>query len=252
MSSVAVAIPTREELNQQIRAHMPAMMLYNPDTEWFDMPIHGRNIWVPPDVGGKTVKHPVTGEACKGDGIARIRDTWGILRDAATGKPIGEGPLPGQDTQAIITFAVAEYGKRGIALIFNENDEDRKRVARTLHAKFIETWAQDEVETRQAFVHRWQLKPEHKGRRPPRPTHSQQRAQKILDRIASEGRQGMEYACSICFGIETNDFEEYSLHMSATHGREVTVEEPEIDAETEPTDAPVKRGPGRPRKQVNA
>lgn len=227
--------PSREELAQEIRHYAPAMHLYQGSPEWLFMEIHGRMYHMPPDLGGRLVEHPVKQQPdgrpvmVPADGLLAVRDVYGILRDKRNfNRPTGVGLLEGQDSGAVVMFAVENYQERGVVwLRGDETDDVRKAASKKLYSRFIRGWAEQQRSARQEAVRNFQSKPENKGLVPPPPTPIQQRAQEILDNLAIEKREGHEFICNVCYGWEGSKFEKYAIHMKAAHGR--VIEPPKDD-----------------------
>lgn len=235
-TAIAYAPPSREELANEIRQFAPAMFLYHRCPEWLRMEIFARDFYLPPDIEGHPlIEHPVdrlrnplTGEDAgprmvKANGQLAVRDIYGILRDIRnSNRPRGIGLLQGQDSGAIVMYAIDTYGERGVVwLRGDDTDEQRKTASAKLYSRFIRSWAEEQRSARAEAVRRWNDNPENKGRVPPPPTGVQIRAQEILDQIAVETRKGAEYICQVCYGWEGDSFEKFQRHMKASHGRHV-------------------------------
>ncbi len=159
MSSALHAVaPTREELAQDIRQHLPAMYLFHDCSEWLPMEIFGRTQFLPPYRKGlPLIPHPVLREIREVEGIKRdvgplmvqangrlaVRDTYGIKRDPRTNKPLLVTLLEGQNAADVVIFAVETYGERGVVwLRGDESDAERMEKSRKLYMRYVRAWAE--------------------------------------------------------------------------------------------------------------
>jgi hypothetical protein len=238
-SALHIQPPSREELSREIRQHIPAMYLFHDCPEWLRMEIFGRDFWMPPRLEDEPmVEHPVFRDAAgepvmvKADGTLPCRTIYGIHRDARTNRPTHVGPLTGQDADAIIVFAVENYGERGVLwLRGDETDKKRKETSRKLYARWVRGWAESERAARSEFVSKFQTNPQNKGRVPPPPTPNQLRAQNLLDSQAISERAST-FVCMVAYDWEGESWEKYARHMKAAHGQ--TVERPKDDTTANP------------------
>src|SRR5258706_9404650 len=180
MSSALHAVaPTREELAQDIRQHLPAMYLFHDCSEWLPMEIFGRTQFLPPYRKGlPLIPHPVLREIREVEGIKRdvgplmvqangrlaVRDTYGIKRDPRTNKPLLVTLLEGQNAADVVIFAVETYGERGVVwLRGDESDAERMEKSRKLYMRYVRAWAEGERTARAELVRRFFEKPANKG-----------------------------------------------------------------------------------------
>src|SRR5258706_1008229 len=169
-SALHVVAPTREELAQDIRQHLPAMYLFHDCTEWLPMEIFGRTQWLPPyQKDLRLVPHPVLRELREVNGVKRdaplmvqangrlaVRDTYGVKRDARTNKPLSVSLLEGQNAPDVVIFAVETYGERGVVwLRGDDSDAERMDKSRKLYMRYVRGWAEGERTARNELVRRF-------------------------------------------------------------------------------------------------
>lgn len=230
-SPLRVVAPTRDELAQDIRQHLPAMFLFQDCTEWLPMEIFGRTQWLPPYRKGlPLVPHPVlrTLDQASGrevplmvqaNGRLAIRDTYGIRRDPRSNKALNVGLLEGQNAGDIVIFAVDTYGERGVVwLRGDDSDAERMEMSRKLYSRYVRGWAEQERASRAEAVRKFFDNKANTGRIPPPPSKNQRRAQEILDSQDIRERSSA-YICVIGYDWEGDDFETYARHMKAAHGK---------------------------------
>jgi len=236
MSSALHAVaPTRDELAQDIRQHLPAMFLFHDCAEWLPMEVFGRTQYLPPyhkDL--HLVPHPVLRQIdpdtkkdlgplmVQANGRLAVRDTYGIKRDARTNKPLSVGLLEGQNAPDVVIYAVETYGERGVVwLRGDDSDAERMDKSRKLYMRFVRGWAEGERAARAELVRRFLDNPANKGRVPPPPKPNQIRAQEILDNQDSRERTAA-HICLIGYDWEGDDWDAYARHMKAAHAQVVT------------------------------
>lgn len=226
-TAAALAVPSPDDVLREIRQFSPGMQLYRGHDQWFKFQFGGRDYHFPPDVGGRLVKHPVTGQMVPGDGVLRIKDVYGRQQEKLSRRFTGAvGLIEGQEVSSILMFAISNHAQEGVVwLLGNETDEARKKASRTLVRNHLKAWAEQQRDARAGFVENWKKIPTNAGRATPRPTDNQRRAQRYLDLLAEEGSEGFQYVCEHgCSDFE--QFEEYALHMKVNHGKTVTKEGP--------------------------
>ena len=232
-SALRVVAPTREELANDIRQHLPAMYLFQDSPEWLVMEVFGKSQFLPPYFKDlRLIPHPVLRNVVEGvdrgplmvqaNGRLAVRDSYGVRRDPRTNKPLSVGKLDGQDAGDIVIYAVDTYGNRGVVwLRGDETDEERMVMSRKLYSRHVRGWAEQERGARAEAVARFTSLPANKGRVPPPPTKNQIRAQEILDSQDSRERTSA-HICTVCYGWEGDDFEVFKRHMWAAHKQNVT------------------------------
>ena len=250
MSTAVYSPPSVEDLAKEIRDHAPKWKLYQPGDKWFMFEHASHQYWMPPDLGGKEVRHPVTGRMVSADGILEIRGLYGTLRNRDGKKTGGQGSVEGADAIAIVTFAMASHGFRGVIwLRGDESDTARKSAARTLYRNNRKAWATGQIDARAELVENFKKLPTNANKRPPKPTDPQREAQALMDELNDEGSSAYEFVCEHgCSDFET--FQEYARHMRVTHNTTVkeAIEEPPEEPERDEELPTAKRKPGRPKK----
>jgi hypothetical protein len=233
--------PTRAEIVADLRRYAPGLEVYQPADEWLRIEFGGRDYWIPPDLEGDLVPHPVLLE--KGEdgedvpkmvpanGRLRIKDAYGYHRDRR-GRATGIGLLEGMDAGSWVSYALENYGHRGLVWLKGDDparDQKAQEAGRKLWYRYRKTWAEQEREARAAFIRNWEAIPGNKGRVPPPPTSQQIKAQEFLDAQRESGRTGAEFICpSGCW--EGSDFKKFQRHMRAAHGKDVA--DPKFDEDT--------------------
>lgn len=243
-SALRVVAPTRDELAQDIRQHLPAMYLFHDCSEWLPMEVFGRTQWLPPYRKGlPMIPHPVlktvdqaTGREVplmvQANGRLAVRDTYGIRRDPRSNKALSVGLLDGQNAGDIVIFAVDTYGERGVVwLRGDDSDAERMDMSRKLYSRFIRSWAEQERGARAEAVRKFFENKANTGRIPPPPTKNQKRAQELLDNQDIRERSSA-YICVIGYDWEGDDFETYARHMKAAHNKIVTQQDETVDPDT--------------------
>lgn len=235
-------MPSPQEALNEWRKHAPKMRVYNGGTEWFIEEYDGNPYFIPPDLGGILVDHPVFVERHENgepkinaetgnlipvrvaaDGVAEIGDLFGHLYDRF-GRREGTGPIPGNQGMFIVWHLQRAHGYRGICWLRGDaKDETRKENARLLYRQHMRNWAIAEVQTFQTTVANWRARPGHKATPPPRPTDAQVRAQEFLDTF--QETQDDVFACVVCYGYHTKEWGRFANHMRKAHGVEVDEKE---------------------------
>lgn len=240
MSSAAHALstPSQAEVFQEIREYSPAMRLYRGHDQWWKFEFAGRDYHVPPDIGGKLTRHPVTDEMVKGDGILSVRDIYGRMQEKGNRKFTGAiGLLEGQEVSAVLMFALTNHSDKGLVWLKGDStDEARKKASRTMVRNFNKAWAEQQIEARAGFIENFKRFPKNAGKRVPPPSNDQRRAQRLLDSLAEQGAEGYEFVCEhMCSDFD--NFEDYARHMRVQHQKAVAAPgtpEPEPEPPTPP------------------
>lgn len=223
------AIPSEDQLADEIRKYAPAMFLYQPSDEWLTFEHGGRIYDMPPDLGGKLVPHPrrrdpktLQPEMAKADGRLGVKDVYGMHRDQR-GQALGMGPFKGMESSSIVRFACGYYYERGVVWLRGDaSDEGRKAAAKRIYGVWVRHWAEQQKAARDEFVNNFRRIEANKERRVPRPTAQQRRAQDILDMLSEGERAGTEYVCPMgCSEWSEDDYDKYERHMRVQHQKKV-------------------------------
>jgi len=240
--------PSRDQLMARMQVQAPKMSLYQPGEKWLLIEFSGNHYWMPPDLGGRPTAHPVTGQEVPGDGRMLCGTHYGNIYsktpqvDPVTGQRrrlvVGRGPMEGESADAIVVFAIENFGVRGVVwLEGNEGDEGKVAAARKIYQRWRRDSAEATVGVRRTFVNTWLALPANKGRtaaEAPPQTELQREAQEFLDEMAEERRLASAFIC-VHDGYDTNDQAKYIRHMKAAHNETVTPGKVELDL-TKPAD----------------
>lgn len=214
-------IPTRDQIADEVRSLLPGMTLYRPSPDWWKFEFSAIEYWMPPDLpGAPKVPHPVTGKNVRANGRILVKDRYGIYYDPKTRRPIGRGPMKGEDTWSIVVHALQKWGPSGLVLLRGD-DHDAPRIAQA-HKKYrqsMRTWAEAQREARVAFCENFKKQPQNKDRPIPPPSARQRIAQEILDEFKEDAAGTFMYACeSGCYA--GNDPVKFKRHLKANHPME--------------------------------
>lgn len=267
---------TPEMRRARVRANAAQYLAYWPGDQWFFDEYGGNPQWIPPDLGGKMVPHPVERDnrgapvMYKADGRKVVTNFYGYLygKKAAPVAGYWQRPILDKDAQIftaeeIITHLIKKHEARGLVELTGdpEMDVQLQKDAKDRWLKSQREWAQNELNARREFIETY--KKEHVGATSfPPPKESQVRAEIIMLRL-EQGVTGSraKYVCE-CGMFEHDEKELFDLHRQARHGDKpaepvATVapveneDEPDFMANPQPEDAvvnvPKKRG--RPRKE---
>jgi hypothetical protein len=270
--------PNPLDIQRQILQSLPAMRLYHPGINWYVKEWCGNPQYFPPDLGGILVEHPVLLEAdgspkmVKADGFLHVTDRWGIrIEHRYLQEPLnkGFGPIEAETATAVVThFTSGDFHRYGITFIpSNASDKavaDLKAGAKARHLDFMREWAETEWGGYLDGVERQKKSPFMKDRIVP-PNKNQQYAREILDEIAEEAQRTRKVVAGRFVAPDhyrTDDPAKFIRHMRAAYSKEVVIDgdtwryadeeqTDELSLDTvagESTETPVRRGPGRPRK----
>lgn len=268
---------TVEERMQQYRDSAPSLDVYWPGDQWFHEEYGGNSIFIPPDLNGKQIAHPIKKNDLGGplmveaNGVLSIRDFYGHKYSRRAFPINGNYQRKIESKHAllfeakdILKFLLKKHEQRGLGFLTGDPGQDvqLKRECRKKYQSAYRGWAQQELDARREFLERY--KKENPGVTtfpPPKP--SQVKAEiLLLNSLADDAAGRAEYVCE-CGMFEHDDRAVYELHLQMRHGKtleapEVKAPEPEPDIDNIPPDQLIsdpesftpKRGPGRPRKVV--
>jgi hypothetical protein len=279
MSATFQITPEMRKARQ--RENAARYTLYWPGDQWYFGEYGGNGFWIPPDLGGKRVQHPVHREngvpvMAIADGVLVVRDQYGVIygpkavpSDGVWKRPVldRDGALPEHTAEKIILhFTRGDHGRLGVVELTGDPEMD-VMIKTEAKKKYLDTnkeWAQNELNARREFIAKF--KKENPGlteSSAPAPKESQIRAEIMMLRLTTAQASKAAYKCE-CGMFEHDEFELYQMHQEARHGKKI--EAPEAKApEAEPSIAElvasgvvieheepvVKRGPGRPKKVVS-
>lgn len=269
---------TVAERMERLRDMAPSFEVYWPGDQWFFQEYAGNPIWIPPDLGGKMVEHPVLRNDLGGpkmviaDGIFHARDVYGY-KYSKRAVPINGNYQRKVESKnhllfqakEIVEFLLKRNEQRGMGFLTGDEGQDAvlKRECRQKYQSAYRGWAQGEIDARREFLDRFKKENPGVTTYPP-PKKSQIRAEMLLNRMTADETAGSAaYVCE-CGMFEHDDRETFELHLQMRHGKkleapEVKAPEAEVDIDAIPPEQLVadpesfqapKRGPGRPRKSV--
>ena len=271
---------TPEMRKARTRQNAAKYIAYWPGDQWFHDEYGGNSQWLPPDLGGKMVPHPVERGVngapimYRADGRRVVENFYGMLygKKAAPVNGYWQRPILEREAliftaEEIITHLVKKHEARGLVELTGDPTMDAQiqREAKDRWLKSQREWAQNELNARREFIETY--KKEHPGTTSfPSPEESQVRAEIIMLRLEMGRASGTraKYVCD-CGMFEHDEKELFDLHRQARHGEKPTEQvapvveaqaegddEPDFQANPQPEDAvvnvPKKRGPGRSRK----
>jgi hypothetical protein len=214
-------IPTRDQIADEVRSLLPGMTLYRPSPDWWWFEFSSIRYWMPPDLPGHPkVPHPVTGKNVRANGELLVKDRYGVYYDPRSRRPVGRGPVKGEDTWSIVVHALEKWKQEGLVLLRgDEKDEARRERARQNFRQSQRTWAEAQRDARVKFLENWKKQPQNKDRPIPPPSPRQRIAQEILDEFLEDEAGTFLYACEAgCYA--GNDLEKFrSCPSGRSEGR---------------------------------
>lgn len=200
---------------------IPSMSLYNPSPDWIAAEVSGQMFYIPPDLKGVMVEHPVDCMGIKQN--TRRQDVED--NDLAPQMVEANGELPVGDyitsrgikaigVEHIVSVIVANYNDRGVTLL----DPDQRKAEKEKKAAFA-AWEKFRRTSAQAIVDAWSERVAQvmktPGAKAPTPPQKVREAREFLDSMASSG-DAFEFNCK--YGdYSTNDKAKYSRHMKVAH-----------------------------------
>lgn len=270
--------PNPLDIQRQILQSLPALKLYHPGSNWYIKEWCGNEHCFPPDLGGEYVEHPRltepdgTPKLVKADGYLNVTDRWGNrIEHRYLQAPLdkGFGPIETETAAAVVShFTAGDFYRYGITFIpHNSSDkqlEEFKKAARARHLDFMREWAEIEWGGYLDTVEKQKKSPYMQHRISP-PNKNQQYAREILDEIAEAHSRSPKVVKGKLVAPDhyrTDDPAKFIRHMKAEFGKDVVIDgdswkyadeeqadELSLDAVAgESAETPVRRGPGRPRK----
>jgi hypothetical protein len=230
---------SRHDIEQQLRRSAPVRVAFWAGKEWLDVVVFERHYFFPPNLGGREIEDKLDpSKRIKADGRLRISDNYVPVLDKKHNTR-GMRAEPGASADDVVAYLVENYGDRGVAWLRPEFTEAQTAAviaeAERRYAKANRSWAEQEIQARNAVVENWRKQPGNAGRdisSAPPPTATQKRAMEFLDSLAGVDEFGVQRGQYVCTheGYDTDDAALFARHMKASHGTDWSPEDAEKPA----------------------
>jgi hypothetical protein len=236
--STQTLAPTRHEMQQQLRRSAPTRVLFWPGKDWLEVtgPCE-KKFFFRPNLGGRLIPDRENPSVkIPGDGRLVVSDIYEPILDSKHNTR-GQRVAKGGSADEVVLYFCEQYGADGITWLRDgltpSQEADEIADAERRYARTVRGWAEQERQTRDAFIENWRKQPGNAGRpisNAPAATTSQRRAIEILDALAGVDEYGAARGKFVCEheGYDTDDPALFARHMKASHA---TVWEPEAEDE---------------------